>query len=204
MKMSFSHLLRWGTRAEEKDQLAADERRKEERLRISGKTVVYWTESGKIRRSSGRLVDAGEEGSGLGAILKRPASVGSPAWFVTEDGQALGSIVRHCSETEDGHHVGAQLGLRTSEVDGWGGAALRWIDSAETMRVSPASLRNAGEGRIEVNCAEELPVGILALAAGKEVTCLCVSRKCVPFNGRFLLEIETVGLAVPRISRKAA
>jgi hypothetical protein len=197
--MKISSFLGWGGKREN-----PDERRKEARYAAEGSMKAYWRLDNGFKSARGQLHDAGEGGSGIGFTLPESIPVGSAAWITTNEGETFGGIVRHAADKDGVYRVGAKLDLQTKVVEGWGGVQLRWIGDGELMHVASASLRNGGEGMLEVNCAEAAPVGVLLLITGLEVSCLCWVNKCQPYGKRFLLEVETIADATKQPRANAA
>ncbi len=181
------------------------ERRKERRNPATGSVAVFWTADGKLVRARGELVDAGQNGSGIGAVIRKQPAIDAPAWILTADGQALGAVTRHTAPAGNSQYrIGANLDLESVEGHGWGGVKLRWIDDENRMRISPSSLRNASEGMIEASCVESLPVGCLAYVDGRDVGCLAIVRTCETYGERRLLKLETLTDAIKTSATRAA
>jgi hypothetical protein len=198
MKMKISSLLSgWGSKRED-----PEERRKEPRYAAEGPMRAYWREEGEFKSARGRLRDAGEGGSGIGFVLSAQIPVGTSVWITTSEGETFGGVVRHSDAKDGAYRTGARLDLQSKIVEGWGGVQLRWIGDDGLMHVASASLRNGGEGMLQVNCAEAAPVGVLLLITGPEVSCLCLVKQCEPYGKRFLLEVETAADATkqPRVN----
>ncbi len=184
---------------------SADERRRENRTPVSGAIVAFWTVDGVAVRARGELVDAGETGAGLGALLRKEPPIGASAWILTEDGQVLASVTRHAQAAGGGlYRAGLYLDLEELETAGWGGAKLRWIDEESKIHVSPASLRNASEGLLEASCVESLPVGALTFVGGGERGCIAIVRSCETYGERRLVKLETLTDAIEQRRSAAA
>ncbi len=205
MKVSLSNFLRWGGRRESQDESEPNgafwgrkDRRRAPRRVLGGVGWIFWVdESGETQRVAAAFADVSEDAGGMGAVVRRQTPLGPTCWAVGEDGAAYPIIVRHCEPCDEGFRVGASLNPTPQLGDGWGSAKLKWMKADETLTVCPSSIRNADEGVIEVNAAQDPPSDTLLLLEGAEFACLCVLRKSTPYGDRRLLEVEPVLDAAP-------
>ncbi len=137
-------------------------------------------------------------------MLRRPAPVGPRCWAIGEDGVAYPLVVRHCEPCDEGFRLGARINPEARVNDGWGSARLKWMDAEEMLTVSPASIRNADDGLIQVNAALNPPSNTLLLLEGRELACLCSLRTSSAYGERRLLEVEPVLEAAPAARKEAA
>lgn len=211
MKVSLSNFLRWGGRKESQEDAEANgpfwgrkDRRRAARRVLAGTGWLCWVdESGDTRREVAAFSDVSEDGSGVGAILTHPVPTGPNCWAVGDDGVAYPLVVRRCDPCEEGYRLGARLDVEAKPGHGWGTAKLKWLDDDETLALSPASIRNADEGLVEVNAAQNPPEGRLLLLEGAEFACLCLLRKSTAYGDRRLLEVQPMFDAAPAARHKA-
>jgi len=190
--MTLPSFLRWGGRREGRGQpvLSRPERRSEARWALEGRVWIYWVdEAGEADRTEGDLVDVTESLSGFGAEVRRPVPLGPGVWVVGDIAKLvpgdLGMTLDKALEVEPDLR-------RAYEADG-------------QTRIAPAVVRNAEDGRLEVNTAARVPTATLALLEGREAGCLCLVRSCEAYGDRFLLEVEAVSEAGPvSVDRRAA
>lgn len=205
MKVSLSNFLRWGGRKDANDEAEPNgafwgrkDRRRAPRRVLAGTGSLCWIDdSGQARRETAAFSDVSEDGSGMGAVLRKEAPVGPHYWAIADDGAAFPIVVRHCVPCEEGFRLGARLNPEPRSIDGWGTAKLKWLDGEESLAIAPASIRNADDGRIEVNSAENPPENELLLLEGAEFACLCLLSKSAAYGDRWLLEVEPVFDAAP-------
>lgn len=199
MKTMISNLFGWGGKRKDEDS-----RRSAPRVVAEGPVRVYWRIDGVGFSGGGQLRDANEDGSGVGFVLRKQIPVGTIAWIIGEGGSIVGGVVRHADQQPDGYRTGVQLDTQPMVTGGWGGVQLSWVGRDEKTQLASATLRNSGEGCLEINCTGEAPVGSLLLIAGPEVSCLCWVTKCQPYGKRYLLEAETTADAVSPRKAQAA
>gem|GEM_PF-3112782 len=213
MKVSLSNFLRWGGRREAQEQKSEPngpfwgrkERRRAARRVLAGSGWICWVDAdGEVQRAAAAFADISEDGSGVGAVVRRRTPLGPGCWAMGDDGAAYPLVVRRCDPCDEGFRLGAVLKVEARVCDGWGSARLKWLGSDETLAVCPASIRNADEGVIEVNAAQDPPSDTLLLLEGAEFACLCVLRKSTPYGDRRLLEVEPVFDAAPAGRAEAA
>jgi len=157
--------------------------------------VFAW--SRHVQRAAAAFADISEDGNGVGAVVRRRTPLWPSCWAIGEDGAAYPLVVRRCDPCDEGFRVGAGLNVEAKVSEGWGSVRLEWLESDETVAVCPASIRNADEGVIEVNAAQDPPSDTLLLLEGAEFACLRVLRKSTPYGDRRLLEVEPVFDAAP-------
>ena len=203
--MKLSNFLRWGGRKETRPTAEATspfwgrkDRRRAARRVLTGSGWVLWAdEAGEPQREPARYLDAADNGLGMGALVSRPTPTGPHCWAISEDGSIHPCVVRHCEPCEEGFRIGARLDPELRQADGWGAARLKWLTADEVLVASPASIRNADDGLIEVNAAVKPPDQGLLLLEGREFACLCALRKSAPYGDRHLLEVEPIAEAAP-------
>lgn len=209
MKVTLPSFLRWGGRRDERPETAhavpveapveRTDRRREARWTLDGLVWFYWVdaESGEVERVEGDLLDVTDSLSGFGADVKRPIPAGVGGWVVSENEAPVPVEIKHCEASETGYRVGAAALQATRRIEAWGSAGVRWIDADGKAWVAPAVVRNAEDGRLEVNVASGVPLKTLVLVEGREAACLCQVRSSEAYGERYLIEVETISEATP-------
>lgn len=150
------------------------------------------------------FTDISEDGGGIGAVLRTEAPLGGGCWAIGSEGAAHPIVIRRCVPCDEGYRIGALLNPEPQVAAGWGNSKLKWVGEEETLSVSPASIRNAEEGVIEVNSVRQPPSDRVLLLEGGEFACLCILRKSTAYGDRHLLEVEPIADAAPTTDAQAA
>lgn len=209
--MKLSSFLRWGSR---KEPAAASgqpkkrwgrERRSTPRQALNGPGEVFWTDAERrLFTVSVQLVDA--SASGVGALIDGSLypPEGTLLWLAAADGEISAGFVKHASPEDAGVRVGIAFAEAGRRSEGWGAVRLRWLLPDGQLAEAPGSTRNAGDGNIEINCADAVPPGALVMLDGLEYRCLCQGRLCEPYGDRHLLEVRIVSDAYLKAGQQAA
>lgn len=201
--MTLPSFLRWAGRRDArgetaKPQAEASERRSEARWALEGQVRIYWVDAGgEADWTEGDLADVTESLSGFGVEVRRAVPVGLGAWVVSDSDAPVPIDLKTCEPSETGYRLGAAAARSIQRIAGWGTAGVRWVEPDGEVRLAPAVVRNAEDGRLEVNVAGRVPTSTLVLLEGREAACLCLSRSCEPYGDRFLIEVEAVAEAGP-------
>jgi hypothetical protein len=145
----------------------------------SWKTVSVW------------LKDIGDGGTGV--FSRKPVEVNRSVWLINSQGQDSQGVIRYCTKSQEGYQVGFErIKVRVAKPESNGGAQLKWLEKSGKLVLTPVSIRNAGEGQIEVVTAKPVPAPAIMLLSGKEMRCLASAKACHKRGNRFLVEMEVV------------
>jgi hypothetical protein len=210
MKMSLSKLLRWGKKDApggtetahpgKKDMGRAvqaepptGERRMSIRWPKGGTARMLWiTDGGSWKTVSVWLKDTGD--GGLGVYSRKPIETDRTVWVMTNDGEDWQGTTRYCTPAEEGFQVGFErIKVSVSKADlKVAGTHVRWLEKSGKLALTPVSVRNAAEGRLEVVAAKAVPTPTIAMLSAKEVRCLASAVACHKRGNRFLVEMEVL------------
>lgn len=209
--MSLSKLLRWGKkdaapdagapthprkdmgRAEQAQPAPGGERRRSIRWPKTGAAKMSWIDGdGSLKTVTAWLKNSGE--GGMGVLTRKPVGIGRTVWVMTQDGEDWQGLIRYCNDTEEGFHVGFErIKVAASKSDpNTLGTHLKWLEKPGKIALTPVSVRNAQDGRLEVVAPKAVPAPMVAMLAAKEVRCLASALACHKRGNRFLVEMEVL------------
>ena len=190
--MKLSDFLRWGKKdGTSGAQEVVRDRRHAPRRPTNGGGWIHWaTESGEARRARVTFVDVSGDTSGLGFLAPTaPPPSPSLCWAVPDGGAALPFEIRHVEKTEQGYRVGANLNFEDRFADGRGASRVQWV-SQGVLYTTPASVKNSGQGLIEINLAINIPTRQMLFLEGPRYGCLAICRGARADGSRFILVAE--------------
>lgn len=207
--MAFSKLLRWGkkeaqpgagppqpakkdmARAEQAQPAPTGERRKSIRWPKTGTAKMSWiAENGRWKTVSAWLKDTGD--GGLGVYLRKPIDSGLTVWVMTQEGDDWQGVTRYCTPCEEGFQVGFERIKAPKSDTNVVGTYIKWLEKPGKLALTPVSVRNAADGRLEVVTSKAVPTPTIAMLSAKEVRCLASAMACHKRGNRFLVEMEVV------------
>ncbi len=189
--MKLSDFLPWGQKKAGHEQAPVSDRRQAQRRVTDGAGWVYWAaESGKPSRARVHFVDVSEDSRGLGFRSARTPPEGSLVWALPDGGKALPCDVKHIEKVDDGYRVGTSLEFEDRFLEGSGGTRVQWVNDDRVLVSAPATVKNSGQGLIEVSTAFNVPARRMIFLEGPQYGCLAVCRGSRPDGNRFILVSE--------------
>ena len=169
----------------------AGDRRSAPRRVTDGAGWVYWADdAGKACRSRVSFLDVSEDSSGIGFLANRTAPEGFVSWALPDGGKALPCDIKHIEKTEKGYRIGASLKFQDRYLEGSGGTRVLWVNDDRVLLSVPATVRNTGQGLIEVSLPFNVPARRMIYLEGPRYGCLAVCRGARPDGDRFILVTE--------------
>jgi hypothetical protein len=205
MKMSLSNLLRWGNgrkaaasgdvrKGMARAETAAGpvgERRKSIRWPKDELATLFWLDKdGTTKTASVWMKNSGDGGSAV--VSDKPVESGQSAWLITQEGEDRQAVIRYCTEASEGYQVGLERLKAKKAEPRPAGTCLSWIEKSGKLVYLPVSVRNSGDGKLEVVSAKAAPAPALAMISGLEYRCLGAITACHKRGSRFLLDVDVV------------
>jgi hypothetical protein len=191
--VKFSDFLPWSLKKNgvDPDAPGGRERRHSRRSLDSGAGWVYWASAtGEAHRLRITFVDSSQDPDGLGFVCPRPLDQGAMCWILPDGGAAMCAEVRHVAKTDEGYRIGANLEFQERFVEGRGRVRFQWINSERAVVWAPGSVKNSGQGLIEVGLPINIPARQMVFVEGPHYGCLAVCRGARPDGNRFILVVE--------------
>ena len=191
--MKLSDFLPWAQKLAGPDGKAgrSGDRRHAPRRVTDGAGWVYWAdEAGKSCRARVNFLDVSEDSSGLGFIANRTPPKGFISWALPDGGKALPCDITHVDKQKGGFRAGANLRFQDRYLEGSGGARVLWVNDDRVLLSAPATVKNSGQGLIEVSLAFNVPARRMIFLEGSQFGCLAVCRGSRPDGAGFILVAE--------------
>jgi hypothetical protein len=154
--------------------------------------MSWITDDGSWKTTTVWLKDNSDGGAGVMSLKPIPAN--RSAWLMTSEGEDWQGNIRYCVDTEEGFQVGFErIKVKPPKATpNPTGAQLKWLEKSGKLVVAAASVRNAGEGRLEAVAAKAVPAPAIVMLTSKEVRCLASTQACYKRGNRFLVELEVI------------
>jgi hypothetical protein len=113
---------------------------------------------------------------------------------MTSEGDDWQGNLRYCVETDEGFQVGFErIRVKTPKAaPNAAGAQLKWLEKSGKLMHVAASVRNAGEGRLEAVTPKAVPAPAIVMLASREARCLASTQACYKRGNRFFVEMEVI------------
>jgi hypothetical protein len=86
--------------------------------------------------------------------------------------------------------VEAALDLQSHAVASPPGSRIQWVDEDRVVHTMPATVKNSGQGLVEVNVPANIPARRMVYLEGRQYGCLAICRGARPDGSRFILVVE--------------
>jgi len=195
--MPFGSLLRGKTQPGER--IRAFRKRQHPRVSFSGPATLCWiAPDGWPKAVQANLVNASE--GGMAVQMRRPLPGGTRVWILLDDGADGRGEVGYCDQAQQGYQVGLRFIAeeRDPEFEFQRPPNLvEWIGECGRLLGSPAVIRNAAEGEVEVLVSRVVPCPAIVLLSGPHVRCLCSTCDCRPEGNSYRIRMAVMSETRP-------